>query len=172
MQLVLLRHAPAETRDPSRWPDDSQRPLTGNGRRVAREVARGLKAVPVRAARLRTSPAVRCEDTAKITARAFNHSASVDVWPELAFGATPEQLLARLQRSTRANGSFEVLVGHEPALGRLASLLLFGEPVPSIRHKRGGAALIETPRKPAAGSGKLEWVLTRRQLAKLGNGKP
>lgn len=171
MQLLLLRHAPAEDRDPQRWPDDSKRPLTGNGRRVARTVSKGLKALPIRTTRVRTSPAARCADTAKIAARTFAKTGTVEVWPELSFTATPEALLARLQKAAKRPNGTEVLVGHEPALGRLASLLLFGEPVPSIRLKRGGAALIETPRTPTAGSGKLEWVLTRRQLAQIGNGK-
>ena len=31
MDVYLVRHAIAETRDPNRWPDDAERPLTRDG---------------------------------------------------------------------------------------------------------------------------------------------
>jgi phosphohistidine phosphatase len=165
VQLVLLRHAPAETRDPARWPDDTLRPLTPSGRRVAAEVGLGLRAQGVAPAQILTSPAKRCRDTARLVGRALGVSQPAEPWPELAFEAGAARFLGRL--AERPGSGPWLIVGHEPSLGRLASTLVFGEPLSSIRLRRCGAAAIEGPRKPLAGSGQLEWVLTRRQLVQL-----
>lgn len=167
MQLVLLRHAPAETRDPARWPDDARRPLTPSGRRSAADVARGLKEQGVAPALVMSSPAVRCRDTARIVARVLKVAEPPELWPELSFEASASRFLVRL--GERPGSGPWLVVGHEPSLGRLASTLVFGEPLASIRLRRCGAASIETPRKPTAGSGQLGWVLTRRQLVRLGH---
>ncbi|HEY7678606.1 MAG TPA: hypothetical protein VIG69_16145 [Candidatus Methylomirabilis sp.] len=41
MDLYLVRHAFAGKRDPARWPDDTQRPITPEGARRFRQAARG-----------------------------------------------------------------------------------------------------------------------------------
>ena len=168
MELVLVRHALAESRDPSRWPDDSKRPLTRDGREIAERVGRGLKSLNVRPARIATSPALRCVDTAKVVSHELDADLDPEPWEELSFSASPEQVVRRLADEPSSDAGPHVLVGHEPSLGRLASLLVFGEAVSTIRLKRGGAAAIETPRRPRAGSGRLQWVVTRRQLIALG----
>jgi phosphohistidine phosphatase len=42
MDLYLVRHAIAGDADPSRWPNDSDRPLTPAGEKRFRRAARGL----------------------------------------------------------------------------------------------------------------------------------
>ena len=169
LNLVVLRHAPAQERDPARWPDDAQRPLTGAGRRDARRVAAGMRSLEVTPSRIATSPAARCLATARITAEVLADGARpprVEPWPELAFSASAAGVLERLRRERVTTGTV-VLVGHEPMLGRLVGLLVFGEDVPAVRLRRAGACLVELPRAPVAGSGRLDWLLTRGQLARL-----
>ena len=36
MRVILFRHGPAEVRDPSRWPEDTERPLTRRGEKRSR----------------------------------------------------------------------------------------------------------------------------------------
>ena len=45
MEVVLVRHAIAAERDPSRWPDDRERPLTRQGEERMRRAAKGLAKV-------------------------------------------------------------------------------------------------------------------------------
>jgi len=173
MRLVLLRHAPAEARDPRRWPDDARRPLTSAGRRAAREVTEGLRAVGVRPDRIVTSPAVRAAATARILAagQLGEGGPSPEIWPELLYDRAATDGLDRLAREPRGGGTV-VAVGHEPSLGQLVGLLLLGEGISPIRLKRGGAALIEVPGRVGPSAGRLEWAMTRRQLTGLGKHAP
>jgi phosphohistidine phosphatase len=165
MQIALLRHAPAEERDPARWPDDARRPLTRIGRGTARRAALGLKSLGVRPTRIVSSPALRCADTARIVAIAFPGT-TVELWPELSFDGTPERAVARLVAPGPRNGTV-LMVGHEPGLGRTVGYLVFGESISALRLKRAGAALLEVPRRPGPSAARLEWLLTRRQLTSM-----
>ncbi|HEY6238926.1 MAG TPA: histidine phosphatase family protein [Thermoplasmata archaeon] len=167
-RVVLLRHAPAEVRDPARWPDDDRRPLTTVGRRDARRVSEGLRAVGVRPDHILSSPASRALDTARIAARAFSvgPARTVDQWEELSPGAEPLAVLERLARERSVRGTV-LLVGHEPLLGRLLGLIVYGEPVAAVRLRRAGAASVELPGRAIPGAGRLDWLLTRRQLTAL-----
>jgi len=167
-QVVLLRHAPAEVRDPARWPQDERRPLTRAGRSDARRVALGLRAAGVHPERVVASAADRALATAQIAVRALGNGApsNVERWDELAPGAEAGAALGRLARERSMRGTV-LLVGHEPQLGRLLGLLVFGEPVAAVRLRRAGAALIELPGRVVPGGGRLDWLLTRRQLTAL-----
>ncbi|MDE2448579.1 MAG: phosphohistidine phosphatase SixA [Gammaproteobacteria bacterium] len=123
MELLILRHAIAFPRDPKRWPDDTERPLTMEGVKKARRAAAGLKRIVKRPALVLTSPLVRARDTAAIFAQAAR-------WPEakeceaLTPGASPEAVFAVLRR----RGADRVaLVGHQPHLGRLLALCMRGD---------------------------------------------
>jgi phosphohistidine phosphatase len=60
------------------------------------------------------------------------------------------------------------VVGHEPHLGLLVGYLLSGRSVSFVDLKKGGACLLqmEDPAKP--GTGCLEWLMTDRELRRLG----
>jgi phosphohistidine phosphatase len=60
------------------------------------------------------------------------------------------------------------LVGHEPDLGILASWLLSGHKESFISLKKGAGCLIELTDRPAAGAGKLAWLLPPAALRKHG----
>ena len=49
MLLLLIRHAHAGDRDPERWPDDRDRPLTDKGRKTQRNVSRCARQARARA---------------------------------------------------------------------------------------------------------------------------
>ena len=66
MLLLIIRHADAEERDPARWPDDTQRPLSDKGRKVHRRVSRALKRLELVPELVLTSPWVRAAQTADI----------------------------------------------------------------------------------------------------------
>src|SRR5271168_3332024 len=94
MDLYIIRHAWAEDRDESKYPDDALRPLTAEGqdrfaRMVELLVPRGLKPQLIA-----TSPMVRCQQTAEILAAALGKKAKPVPCDELLPGGDPKRLLA------------------------------------------------------------------------------
>jgi phosphohistidine phosphatase len=125
VRLILIRHADAGERDPSRWPDDTQRPITEKGRRRHRQVAKRLKRRGLVPTLLLTSPWLRAWQTAEITAHYTGGTAPLAA-AALAASPSLDQLEQAVGRP--APDAVVALVGHEPWLGELASLLLAGEP--------------------------------------------
>jgi phosphohistidine phosphatase len=125
MRLLLIRHAQAGQHDPNRWPDDSRRPITDAGRRVHRKVSRRLRRRDLIPDLLLTSPWTRALETAEITAEVTcRGGVSPTSCPALA--EPPD--LGRIAEAVGDADRLVALVGHEPWLGELASLLLTGYP--------------------------------------------
>jgi len=117
MELLLWRHCEAEPGEP-----DLGRALTGGGEKQARRMAAWLHARLPDSARILASPARRAQQTAQALAElAPRRLKTVDA---LAPGASVEDVL-RAVRWPDAK-SVVVVVGHQPTLGRVASLLLGG----------------------------------------------
>jgi len=164
VRVVLVRHGPAEQRDPVRWPNDERRPLTTKGRSQTRRAAKGLARVTDSVDRVATSAASRAVDTARMVRSALDDPPDLETWPELAPGNLPEVVLHRLRRSARP-GQELVLVGHEPTLAEFVGLALTGDGVAVVHLTKGGAACLEFPGGVKPGAGRLVWLLTRKQLA-------
>ena len=124
MRLLLIRHADAGDRDSARWPDDTQRPITEKGRRRHRRVARRLKRRRLVPSLLVSSPWMRAWQSAQLTAEYTGGPIPVAA-PALAGPPDLEQLEAAIGHPDP--GAIVGLVGHEPWLSDLASLLLTGE---------------------------------------------
>ena len=114
MDLLLWRHAEAED-----GADDYSRPLTERGRKQAASGAAWLTQHLPRQLRIIASPTVRTCQTAEALGLPFQVEAGVG--PE---SGTPA-MLATIGWPP-ARGSV-LLIGHQPGLGRLASLLLGGQ---------------------------------------------
>lgn len=113
MDLLLWRHAEAVDGSP-----DRERALSERGERQARSMARWLTRHGPEGLRVLASPATRTLQTAAAFTRGFELVAA------LAPGCGAGEVLA-------ASGWPDadrpcLLVGHQPALGRLAALLLTG----------------------------------------------
>jgi phosphohistidine phosphatase len=161
MELLLDRHAIAFERNPRRWPDDGERPLSPEGIVRAHKAAAGIKQLMRRPARVLVSPLVRARQTAAILAE-------VSGWPkatecvELAPGVTPQALLATLRRLPEARIA---AVGHEPGLSRLLAIALTGNAGPrAFRLRKMGAALLSFDGAARAGGARLEWLLPAKVL--------
>jgi phosphohistidine phosphatase len=124
MQLLLIRHADAGDADPALWPDDSLRPLTEKGRKRQQRVAKRLKKHGLTPTLLLSSPWLRAWQTAQLTAEFANGPAPA-ACPALAADPSLRLLAAAIGRPPR--DGIVALVGHEPWLGQLASLLLTGD---------------------------------------------
>lgn len=124
MDLILWRHAEARDGVP-----DSERELTTKGLRQAKAMAKWLEPRLSKGARVITSPARRCQQTAAALTGDFEDVATIGV------GASPGGVLmaAGWPEATAA----VVVVGHQPTLGRVAALLLTGKEA-DLSVKKGG----------------------------------
>ncbi|MCC6772375.1 MAG: phosphohistidine phosphatase SixA [Gemmatimonadaceae bacterium] len=166
MYLLVIRHAIAEDRDAfvATGADDDDRPLTAIGKRRMRRNAEGLRRAATHIELLAASPLVRAQQTARILADEF-HLRDVETLDALRPDAHPRELLTWLGKQP-ADATVAV-VGHEPHVGALVSWCVAGVVTAAVTFKKGGAALVEFDRKPAAGRGALHWLLTPGQLRAL-----
>ncbi len=165
MDLYLVRHAIAEPRDPARWPDDSGRPLTPTGIERFRGVAQGLRGLGIEVDTVLASPYVRAWHTAELLTEEA-------AWPN------PEQCDA-LEPSIPAHECLDALrnrkestlalVGHQPLLSELASLLLAGGGRSlRLELKKGGAMWLRCDSSPEAGAAALRWSVSPKLLGSVG----
>src|SRR5262245_14072805 len=140
MRIVLVRHGPAETRDASQWPDDGLRPLTARGIERTEAAAAGLARLEPKVGAVLSSPLVRAMMTAEILRKALGLEGDVGTLDALAPGGSLRSVVRRLAESESRDTIF--LVGHEPDLGRLAGVLLFGAPDSSLPLKKAAACAI------------------------------
>jgi len=137
MNLILWRHAEAQDAVP-----DLARELTPRGHQQARRMADWLRGQLPKRHLVLASPAQRTRQTAAALSERFTVdpllAPDVDVANYLAAAAWPE--------GPDGSGGTVVLVGHQPTLGRMASLLL------------GGSELDWSVRK-----GAIWWLTTRER---------
>jgi len=165
MNLFFLRHAKACPRGPKYRPD-SKRPLTREGERTLREVARGIQRLDLAFDLILASPYLRALRTAEILAEAFD-SKKLFVTDHLAADADPRQVVAEINENFATLENI-VLVGHEPFLSGLISILLSGEPGMKIDFKKAALCKLSVEDLRFGDCASLCWLLTPRQLARLG----
>ncbi len=137
MDLILWRHAEAQDGF-----DDLARELTARGAKQAQSMAQWLLARLPAQTLILASPAVRCQQTALALERDFT------TVPELAPGADYAHVLAA---AGWPEGTGAVLVvGHQPTLGQVVSLLLTGEPRELSVRKGAVFWLTHRPRREHA----------------------
>ncbi|MCW5850016.1 MAG: histidine phosphatase family protein [Anaerolineae bacterium] len=167
MQLLFLRHGIAVDHGAPGYEDnDDGRPLTDEGRRVARGVARGLKTLAEPDVIL-TSPLPRARQTADIVGAVLK--VQVIETPLLGLSFDPPQLMEALQlaltTTARAELSQVVLVGHEPSMSTTVGAL--AGPGLNMLFKKTGLARVDVADLSLAG-GQLRWLLTPGHLRRLG----
>lgn len=140
--LWLVRHAQAAARGPD-WPDDRRRPLIAKGRQQAALLVRAFSAQRVRVDRLFSSPFTRAAQTAEPLAELLAEGGRPAYLDALA-GGDHAALLTELVDLLGPDDRTVVLVGHEPYLGELASLLLVGDPGRVPLHVRKASATLLT----------------------------
>ena len=125
MLLLLVRHAHAGDRDPSKWPDDTQRPITDKGRKAQARVVKALGDMGLVPELVLTSPWLRAAQTAELIQEGL--SLATPPVPCLALAADPE--LGALDKALgppRGDKAVVALVGHSPWMEELVGLLLTG----------------------------------------------
>jgi phosphohistidine phosphatase len=159
MDIYILRHGIAVARNQKRYKNDADRPLTEEGIDKMRKIARALKNADLRLDLLLSSPWVRARQTADIVAEALGEKVRLT---EL---LTPEASAADLINELNTAAPKRVmLVGHEPALSRLISVLTTGNGDARIELKKGGLCKLTSEELSFSRSATLNWLMTPRQI--------
>jgi phosphohistidine phosphatase len=164
LDLYLVRHAFAAHADPARWPDDAERPLTDEGITRFRAAARGLSRLVPAVDSMLSSGYARAWQTAQLLHEVAGWLEPVEC-PALEAGRPASSALDILQGSIAHSIA---LVGHEPYLSRLASLLCTGsEDGLQLELKKGAVASLTFagPVEPARAC--LRWTVGPKILRRL-----
>lgn len=157
MRLVFVRHGVAESRVD--WAqvnsDDTARPLTNEGRRGFRSIARRLKDFETEISPILTSPWIRAHATADILQEFYPESPVHEV--EELLPTTPAKSFCQMIERSFLEDPVVAMVGHEPHLSLLLSWLLVGEEVSFIKLKKGAVAIVDL-RAPLLGPKSCELV--------------
>jgi len=168
MNLYIIRHAIAVESGTPGYKDDSQRPLTDKGIEKMFNIARGLKALEAQFDIVLCSPYVRAADTSHILLKVMKMKKEQLVMSK---NLTPMGSLGHLIDEINENysklGSLAV-VGHEPNLSALISLLVAGQSSFLINMKKGGVCHLSAENLLYEGCATLEWLMMPNHLVALG----
>lgn len=169
MNLYIIRHAIAAQVDPQGHEDeDSQRPLTSKGRSKMYRIAQGLKELEPVIDVILSSPYVRATQTARILAKKYELGKDKVVLTENLSPGAHADLLVNEINGTHGGAGHIALVGHEPFLSSLASLLISGDPGLSLMLKKGGVCCLTIDKLQFGRCATLDWLLTPAQLVGIG----
>lgn len=139
MKLHLIRHAHAVTEQ-----EDPARPLSLRGETDARRIAAWFRlSGALQPTQIWHSPLARALATARLLAAGLGNDPLLVETPDLLPEDDPEDVATRLAEYPRTHDL--ALVGHEPHLSALATLLIRGRATPVAFKLRKGAILTLEP---------------------------
>lgn len=161
LELYLIRHGLAG--ESGSYPNDDERPLTDEGQKKTRLVAKRLVALGLQFDLILSSPLVRARQTADILMD-VGLGAALEVADELASGDL-EHWLTWFQAWQPGKSRKLALVGHEPSLSRWAEVLAFGQPRGALQLKKAGVIGLSVPNQQApVGRSVIFWLTPPRLL--------
>lgn len=163
MDLYILRHGKAEPFG-RRYPSDHTRPLAPKGRRRTELSVRGMKAANVNVDRIVSSPLLRARQTAEIVHEGLGLTEEIEFSDALASGNLG-RIIAAVQPHSWRNGV--MLVGHEPTLSELISMMASGLYHVALDLKPGGLCKLRVDAVRLGQCASIEWFLNPRQLTAL-----
>ncbi len=167
MDLYILRHGLATELGEQGITDDEDRPLTPKGERRIHFVAEAMREMEIEPDLILSSPYLRARQTAEVVADVLGLRKRLKLVAELE-PSRPFGRLVNLINGYKPAPRKLLLVGHEPSLSSLISLLISGAPGLEIQMKKGGLCHLSTENLRAARCARLEWLLHPRQLSVLG----
>ena len=164
--LYIVRHGIAVEHGTTGIADDD-RPLTSKGEKRIRQVAIGLRNLDLEIDQIVSSPLPRAHSTAEILARILGVERSLETSDLLRPGGEIASIESMVAERSEHN---LMIVGHNPSLSRLLSLLVLGDAnAPICDLKKGAIAALSAP-APGGGHYQLWWLGTPRLLRRLGSG--
>lgn len=156
-QLYFIRHGIAADRQDNAT--DEERPLTSQGERKTRKIAKQLHQLKLQFDLILTSPLVRARQTAEILMKAklsTQLEESVYLAPEGDF----QDWLTWLESWRGAGGKTLALVGHQPDLANWAETLIWGEAKQALILKKAGVMGLSLPEAGSPVGRSLMFLLT------------
>ena len=162
MEIYILRHGIAVERGNPGYKKDSERPLTDEGQEKTGQIAKAILAMGLKFDLILSSFFVRAQQTAQIVAAELDQEVTFTEF--LTPDGNPLELIREIndEKPQRV-----LLVGHEPDLSHLISILLTGESEASIELKKGGLCKLTADRLVFGRCATLNWLLTPKQLRAL-----
>lgn len=162
MELYILRHGIAVERGTPGYKKDSDRPLTPEGEDKMHQIADAMRGMDLKFDLILSSPFVRAEQTANIVAGELDEEVTFTEYLEPDGNAL--ELVGEIndEKPQRV-----LLVGHEPDLSRLISVLVTGKSEAGIELKKGGLCKLTTEKLAFGQCATLNWLLTPKQLREL-----
>ena len=162
MEIYILRHGIAVERGSPGYKKDSERPLTKEGEEKMHQIADAILGMGLQFDLILSSPYLRAKQTAQIVAGELDEEVTSTDF--LIPDANGLELIAEIndEKPQRV-----LLVGHEPDLSRLISLLVTGGSDATIELKKGGLCKLTSDKLTFGRSATLNWLLTPKQLRQL-----
>jgi phosphohistidine phosphatase len=162
MEIYILRHAIAAERGTPGYKKDSDRPLTKEGEEKMHQIAEAMLGMGLQFDLILSSPYIRAKDTARIVAAEL--SEEVTLTDFLVPDGNALELIAEIndEKPQRV-----LLVGHEPDLSRLVSLLVTGGAEAAIELKKGGLCKLSAEKLIFGQCATLNWLLTPKLLRSI-----
>jgi phosphohistidine phosphatase len=166
MNLYFLRHGIAVARGTPGYETDGDRPLTQEGEKKTQRIARGMQSLELTFDLVLSSPFVRARRTAEIVVEIFGSEGKLEFTRNLEPGGNPQDLVRELRSRTQALESV-LLVGHEPYLSSLISVLLTGDEQTSVVLKKAGLCCLVTDDLEYGRCARLEFLLAPGHLSRI-----
>src|SRR5215472_14320559 len=142
MNIFILRHGIAVERGTEGFENDSERPLTAKGKRQLRKSAAAMRTMRLRFDLILSSPYERAKRTAEIVAEGLKLKKRLKFSDALKYDGDAVELVHQLSTLKSVPENL-LLVGHEPYLSQLISVLLSGDEDVGIDFKKGGLCKLE-----------------------------
>ena len=168
MDLYLLRHGLAVEPGTPGYSTDAERPLTKKGKTKMKKIAKAMNELTCSFDLVLSSPYKRARQTAEIVAAKLKASKQLEFSDALTPHGNAKELIGFLNHHRPAPDTV-LLVGHEPHLSGLISLLISGDRRLELVLKKGGLAKLSIQSLKHDRCAALEWLLTPRQLVEIGD---
>jgi phosphohistidine phosphatase len=169
MNLFILRHGIAANPGEEGLPKnakDAERPLSREGQKKTWRATEAMRSLDLKFDAVVTSPLLRARQTAQIVAEALELRRKLIFSDHLKPDGSPKLLLEQLDEiGGRAKNI--LLVGHEPYLSRLVSLLISGSTLAAVELKKGALLKLEVRHLGYARCATLAWSLPPKLLGRI-----
>lgn len=163
MELYVMRHGIAE--EVSSSGRDRDRVLTEEGIERSCESGKALRKLGIEFDSILSSPYPRAWQTAELVASELNCKRLLRAVDALGSESSASKAAKSLVSETARSASV-LVVGHEPILSELISLLLSGSSNLAIAMKKGAICKLTCVR-PEPGGCRLDWLLPPKFLCRM-----
>lgn len=163
MNLYILRHGLAVDPGSPDYSKDSDRPLTPKGERKLWKIAQAMEDMELSFDLILSSPYLRARQTAEIVAEALALRKKLELSETLTPAGSTKKLIDSIRHREPAPKEV-LLVGHEPYLSELISLLIAGNRDVAVTMKKGGLCMLCAESLEHGCCATLEFLLTPKQM--------